>query len=127
MREEIAVLKERAVKAYQRSLEAFERGDYDWSVFLLEQALQLLVKYFLAIKIGYFPRTHSLSLLLEEAGQIDGEFLRFLEENRDALAFLEDAYISSRYLPRRYRREELEGKFGLFEKLARLVERHESV
>jgi len=58
---------------------------------LLEQALQLLIKYFLALKIGCFPRTHSLIRLIEEAGQLEPELVEYLTENRDALMLLEDA------------------------------------
>ncbi len=126
MKEEIRILKERAIAAHRRALEAFNKGDYDWAVFLLEQSLQLLVKYFLALKIGYFPRTYSLSRLLEESGELDQSFSLFLEKNRVAISFLEDAYISSRYLPRRYSRAEVEDKFVLFEELLGIVKRHES-
>lgn len=90
MKEEIDILRVRAIAAHGKALDAFKAGDYDWSAFLLEQALQLLVKYFLALKIGYFPKTYSLSQLMEEAGQLDPRFSEFLEKNRDAVSFLED-------------------------------------
>ena len=124
VREEVLLLKERALKAYERAKEAFEKGDYDWSIFLLEQSVQLLVKHFLAMSIGYFPKTHRLIELLEEAGQVEPRLLSFLKENRDALRLLEDAYINSRYMPARYAREDLEGKFEIFERLLRVVEEH---
>ena len=88
MREEIAIFKERAIKAYEKAKDAFSKGDYDWAVFLLEQALQLLVKYFLALKIGYFPRIHSLSRLIEETEQLDHNFVEFLKKYRDSIFFL---------------------------------------
>jgi len=121
----VAIFKERAVRAYERARDALDKGDCDWAVFLLEQALQLLVKYFLALRIGYFPRTRSLSRLLEEAGELDPGFVEFLREHRDSVAFLEDAYVSSRYLLRRYSRDEVERRLHLFGELLKLVERHE--
>ena len=125
-REEITILKDRAVKAYERAQEAYQAKDYDWSIFLLEQAAQLLVKYFLALKTGYFPRTHSLIRLLEEASYINQEFKDYIKEHRDTLLALEDAYIRARYLPSSYASEDVENKFDLFKKLLRLVEKHES-
>lgn len=40
----------------------------------------------------------------------------------DKLALLEDSYVASGYLPRRYTKREVEDKFKLSEKLLELVE-----
>lgn len=121
MREDVALLRERALKAFELAKKAFEDENYDWAVFLLEQACQLLLKYLLASRIGYFSRTHSLGRLLGEAAEVFGEISGFREKFRDKLGVLEDAYIASRYLGRKYMREDVEGLFVVFEELWRLV------
>ncbi len=125
VKREILLLKERGLKAYERAKDAFEKGDYDWSIFLLEQSVQLLVKYFLVLKIGYFPKTHRLIGLIEEAGQLDHRFTEFLEAHRDELLVLEDAYINSRYMAREYSKIDVENKFRIFEEILKIVEKHE--
>ncbi len=65
------------------SRRAFEDGDYNWSIFLLEQAIQLLIKYLLALKIGYYPKTHRPSKLFEELSELYPEFYEFYRQNRD--------------------------------------------
>ena len=41
------------------------------------------------------------------------------------IAVLEDAYIASRYYPRRYREEDVRDKLEIFKELLELVESHE--
>lgn len=126
MKEEIRILKERARRAVELSHKAFEDKNYDWSIFLLEQACQLLIKYILALKIGYFSKTHSLSRLFEEASEISKNFSAFYNKYREKIALLEDAYINSRYLGRAYKKEDIKGLFLVFEKLLEVIEKHES-
>ena len=122
MREEVEFLRRRSRNAYSLAREAFERGDYDWAIFLLEQSLQLLVKYYLADKLGHYPRSHSISKLLEEAAEVNVKFREFLGKYRDAIGLVEDSYILSRYIPRSYAREEVENKFYLYELLNKIIE-----
>ncbi|MBS7248736.1 MAG: HEPN domain-containing protein, partial [Candidatus Freyarchaeota archaeon] len=121
MREDVALLRERALRAFELAKKAFEDENYDWAVFLLEQACQLLLNHLLASKIGYFSRTHSLDRLLDEAAEVFREVSGFRERFRDKLGVLEDAYIASRYLARRYMKGGVEGLFVVFEELWRLV------
>ncbi len=100
----------------------FRRGYYDWAIVMLEQALQLLIKYYLAREVGYFSKTHNLIDLLKEAGEVDGRFLNYLATFKDSLEVVSDAYISGRYLPRRYDEETVKGKFPLYKELLRIVE-----
>ncbi len=95
MREEIAFLREQSQKAYELAKRAFEDENYNWMIFLIEQALQLLLRYILALRIGYFSKTHRLSTLFEEASEISDEFRKFYEENRDKIAVVEDSYLLS--------------------------------
>jgi HEPN domain-containing protein len=87
-----------------------ERGFYDLAVFSLEQGLQLFLKACL-LKLGAdYPRTHSARKLLEliykvsKSEAISDLLCKFSVE----LGALEDAYITSRYVPRSYSPEEVE-------------------
>ena len=122
MREEVEILKERALQAFDSSKDMFKKGYYDWSIVMLEQALQLLLKYYLARRIGYFSKTHELEKLFREAGNLDGRILEFFLRNLDAIRVVSDSYISGRYLPRRYSKEDVANKFLLFEKLREIVD-----
>ncbi len=99
---------------------------YNWSIFLLEQAIQLLLKYTLALSVGYFSKTRKLAHLFEEVFTVYPEFKRFYLENRDKIKIIEDSYLLSRYLGKDYRKEDVEDKFEVYERLKKLVEEHES-
>lgn len=126
MIEEIEFLKKQSLKAYELSKRAFEDGNYNWSIFLLEQAIQLLIKYLLALKIGHYSKTHKLSRLFEEISELYPEFYEFYRENRDKFTVIEDSYLLSRYLGKEYEKEDVEDKFKLFEELKKMVEKYES-
>jgi HEPN domain-containing protein len=121
MREEIEIFRKRALEAFEGAKLMFERGFYDWAMVLLEQAIQLLLKYFLALKVGYFSKTHELRKLFEEAALIDKRFWNFYLEYKDKLEVLDEAYISGRYLNKTYPKEDVEDKFMVFEKLLELI------
>ena len=121
-REEIKLLKERAIQSFEIAKEACKRGFYGWAMFHLEQFFQLMIKYFLAKEIGYFPKTHSLEELFIEAGKINRDFLKILESNRDKIKILEEAYLGGRYLPFKYSKEDVEDKIKLAERFLRVVE-----
>ncbi len=125
MLEEIEFLKRQSLRAYDLSKRAFEDENYNWSIFLLEQAIQLLIKYLLALKIGHYSKTHKLSKLFEEISELYPEFYEFYRQNRDKFTVIEDSYILSRYLGKEYEREDVEDKFELFEKLKKIVEKYE--
>lgn len=58
--------------------------------------------------MGYYPRTHSLINLIKELSKIVPQVNVLLEEDEIMLTRIGDAYISSRYLPRRYSKREVE-------------------
>ena len=76
----------------------FWRIGYNWLIFLLEQAIQLLLKYTLALSVGYFSKTHKLTHLFEEVFTVYPRLERFYLENRDKIKIIEDSYLLSRYL-----------------------------
>jgi len=102
-----AILKKRA-RAFLESAKAdFERGDYDLVLFHVEQFLQLYLKYLLYLKLGDYPKTHSVTRLLRDLRKVRRETVldKFYDENLEMINLLEEAYITSRYLPREYDEE----------------------
>ncbi|MGC9072334.1 MAG: HEPN domain-containing protein [Acidilobus sp.] len=107
--EDYRYLVERSRRFYETALVQLDRGFYDLAAFSLEQALQLFLKAFL-LRLGVdYPRTHSVRRLLELIHQITGrqEVGELLRRLTLELALLEDAYVTSRYVPRDFSKEEV--------------------
>lgn len=112
-REDIELFKQRALSMYKMSREAIPDGSYDLAAFLAEQAAQLYVKYKILELTGEMPRTQVLRQLLAAladclSGDRKEAVISFIRSNRSLLIRLEEAYIASRYLIRRYDEEEAE-------------------
>ncbi len=94
-------------------------------MFSLEQSLQMFLKARLLESGVDYPRTHSLRRLLEMLAEASpdsaeaarGVLRRFMLE----LGALEDAYITSRYVPREFRREDAERLMAVVEEVMRVV------
>jgi len=89
------------------------RGLYGLAAFSLEQALQLFLKSKMLTAGADFPRTHSVRTLLEILSDLAPEEKKasmksMLNSYLLELGMLEDAYITSRYLPREIKRDEVE-------------------
>ncbi|MCS7139837.1 MAG: HEPN domain-containing protein [Candidatus Nezhaarchaeota archaeon] len=105
--EEAYVMRERAKAFLKNAQRLLEEGVYDLAAFNVEQYCQLMLKYKLLVKTGTYPRTHSIIRLTRELSKIDGRASRVLQDIV-IVTKIEDAYIGSRYLPRRYEKEEVE-------------------
>jgi len=106
----VEFLKERAVQFLEMSKAAAERGFYELALFHAEQALQLYT-YLIYRKLGDFSKTHFLRDLLDKVLELYGAVCNlddFLRRRSAVLALLEHAYITSRYLPFKARREDYE-------------------
>ncbi|QOJ78867.1 HEPN domain-containing protein [Infirmifilum lucidum] len=120
---EAEVLRERANEFLIAAEDLFSKGFYDLAAFSVEQYCQLIVKYKLLVKVGYYPRTHSLVSLIRELSKVAPQVKVLLEEDEVIIARIEDAYIGSRYLPRRYSRREVEDMLKFVkDKFRRVVE-----
>ena len=99
-----AVLKKRARTFLESAKAGFDRGGYDLVLFHVEQFLQLYLKYLLYLRLGDYPKTNSITGLLKDLRRISREEVLeyFHEENLEMIHLLEEAYITSRYLPREY-------------------------
>jgi len=104
--EEAELLRLRA-EACRNAERLYAEGEYDLAAFGVEQYCRLMLKYKLLLKTGAYPRTHSLIRLVRELAKAAEGAGRLLEDVV-MLTKIEDAYIGSRYLPRRYEREEVE-------------------
>ncbi|MGC8577348.1 MAG: HEPN domain-containing protein [Thermoproteota archaeon] len=107
---EVRLLRRGAKAFLVRAFDSLNSGDHDLASFLSEQAIQLHLKSILLEKLGDYPRTHSISLLisiLKKTSSYDA-LVKFLEERRKDVSLMEDAYIASKYLIKEYTREEAE-------------------
>jgi HEPN domain-containing protein len=107
---DVEFLKEGALQFLEMSKAAAERDFYELALFHAEQALQLYIKY-LIYKLGDFPTTHFLRDLLNKVLELYGAVCNlddFLRRRSAVFALLEHAYITSRYLPFKARREDYE-------------------
>jgi len=98
------LLRKRALSFLRDARGDFEHGDYDLVLFHVEQLIQLYSKYLLYKRVGDYPKTHSIVRLLKDVAKVydSRELNDFLSRNLEAIYLLEEAYISSRYLPREY-------------------------
>lgn len=93
-------LKKNALKFLEEAREAFGKGDYNLTMFFVEQFFQLSLKYLLYKKYGDFPKTHSLKVLFELTK--DKSLIEYYRENLDLFRDIELSYIASRYLDVEY-------------------------
>ena len=107
--EEAELLRRRAESFLRNALRLIEEGEADLAVFSLEQYCKLILKYKLLVYTGSYPRAHSIRLLIRELGRVDSRVLVLVNDVRNLhyIARLEEAYISSRYLPYEYTIEEV--------------------
>ena len=117
MKKEVEILLKRAEGFLKDALEDLKRGDYDLAMFHIEQACQLKAKI-LEIA-GYYERTQSLRKLLSDLSTVfkKTEIEEFVSKNWTSLRNLEFAYITSRYLPEEFKKEEVEAALELYKKL----------
>lgn len=102
-------LKKRAGQFEEEAQEAFRKGNYNFTLLFVEQALQLYLKYMLAKEVGDFPKSHGPIHLFEALSSILGDrVVSFLSDNRMMLDLLTEAYVGSRYIDMEYGRETAE-------------------
>ncbi|MEM2015396.1 MAG: HEPN domain-containing protein [Candidatus Methanomethylicia archaeon] len=110
---EIDLLKKRAESFLKNAEYLINTMEYDLAIFNIEQYCQLILKYKLLMETGSYPRTYSLRRLIRELGKIHPEILELLEKEDylHKIARLEEAYISSRYLPITYEEKDVKSLY----------------
>lgn len=96
-------LKKRAEEFLKGFKYYFKERDYNLAAFNLEQTAQLYLKYYLFLRLKDYPRTHSLETLLKALTKAyphkKGQIEKILEKDASIIGDLEQAYLTSRYLP----------------------------
>jgi HEPN domain-containing protein len=123
---EVNILRGRAAAFMRHAELALRDGEYDLSCFASEQASQLFVKSVMLEVVGEMPRVHGvremLAVLVASVPEAEEPVSEFVKGNRDKLRALDDAYISSRYLPSTYQREDAEELVETARRILRLGE-----
>jgi HEPN domain-containing protein len=112
----------------------FEDAEYDISrkkwflaAFHLEQVCQLYLKYYLFKKLGDFPKLHSLSELLLELEKVypqrKKEIGKIRKEKASTIGDLDQAYITSRYLPVEFNKFQVENMLKFTNFLIKFLEK----
>lgn len=103
-------LLERAKSFFGNAHDLLRKGEYALAAFSFEQAAQLHLKYILFLKLKQFPPTHSLRELLRAIGKAyvrQKEVDTLIEKNIHLIVDLEQAYITSRYLPAEFSKNQV--------------------
>lgn len=124
MSNESGFLKKRAIEFWERASEDFQKARYNLSALDVEQAVQLWLKHLIFLKAGDFPKTHYLDELIGTVSEVYGRenILNFYKERVLEFKSLEDAYITSRYFPKEFSREEARKIMKLAEELFDLIQ-----
>ena len=113
-------LKKNAMKFLEKAEESFEKGDYNFTMFFVEQFFQLILKYLIAKTFGEFPKTYNLKVLFELTG--DEKLTEFYRNNVDLLREIELSYVASRYFDVEYSKNVAEKSLNLAKKFLKVVE-----
>jgi len=98
---EAEILRKRSNDFLEEAGHLIDIKKYDLAIFNLDQYCNLILKYKLLIKLGYYPRTHSLKELINKLSDLDNN-IKDLINNEKYLLYIgriTDAYISARYMP----------------------------
>jgi HEPN domain-containing protein len=123
--EEIEILKKRALRFLENGIELLEKDVLDLAAFNFQQFSELYLKYKLVEISGEYPKTHSIKRLLRELAKLtssEEKVAKFIEENIDRISNLENAYITSRYIPVEFERKEVENMREIAESLKKFVD-----
>lgn len=120
--EQAKILKKRALSFLKNARRNVKENETDLAAFNAEQAAQLLLKYFLFMKVGDYPKTHSLKTPFKEVVKVFPKLRKTFEENINLIGDMESAYIGARYLPFGYLEEEVRRMIKFVEMLKREID-----
>ncbi len=102
----------RSKEFYETALMQIDKGFLGLAALSLEQSLQLFLKAKLLENGLDYPRTHSIRRLLELLAEVidmplSQKINQLIDKYSLELALLEDAYVTSRYIPRDFRKDDV--------------------
>ena len=121
-KEEVKILRERAKTFLENARFNFKNKKFDVAAFNIEQFCQLYLKAKLVELTGEFSKTHSLIELLKQLPFVSKKVNTFIKKNVEYLTKLEDVYVTARYLPRKFLKEEVENLFKFASKFKKFVD-----
>ena len=109
--DEYRIFLKRAGGFYKTALFQLDNGLFDLAAFSLEQYLKLFLKAVLLENGVYFPRIPGvralIRLLIDLKKNQFSKLSSLLDKYELELSLLEDAYITSRYIPKEFTESEL--------------------
>lgn len=121
---EVNLLRDRSLRMLNSGRRSLLDGNHDIAAFMADQAAQLYLKSTILEATGEMPRLHAIRKLmsvLKDISRKPNPVDDFIRENRSLLIRLEEAYISSRYMPREYDKEEAEELLDFAQKVIEFV------
>lgn len=124
--DEVEYLMKRAKEFLETAKYQISNGFYGLAVFSLEQALQLYLKSRILAWGVEYPKTHSVRSLLEmlsdlATGEERSAIRSLVDDYLLELGVLEDAYITSRYVMREFKKGEVERLMNVVTKVMKNV------
>lgn len=118
-------LKTRAGKFWSMANQEHQRTEFNMSALFTEQAVQLFTKHLIYAYLGEFPKTHLIGELIESLSEAYQKpaILDFYHLHSNEFLALEDAYITSRYIPREFNQSEADGFIRLANQYFSLLEK----
>ncbi|BDC17852.1 HEPN domain-containing protein [Acidianus sp. HS-5] len=102
-KEVVDAFKSRSLRFFEEAVSDVEKGWYDFTLFHLEQSLQLALKAVILENKGSYPFTHDIDELINCLGKT--EVMELRDKNKDVITLLKLAYTGSRYFPTAYDKE----------------------
>jgi HEPN domain-containing protein len=121
-------LTERAERFYSLGKRLLEEETLDLAAFHFQQAAELWLKYQLFEELGDYPKTHSLKALIGDlpaVSNLESELKSLFDQRIDVISNLQNAYITSRYLPGDFRQKEVKNMQELVTELKHLLQSNE--
>jgi len=101
---------------------------YSLAAFDLEQTLQLYLKYYIFLKLADFPKTHDLIELLKGIGRVykkETAIEKILKEKPNLISDLNQAYLTSRYLPVEFSKQQVENMKEFVKEIIKFLKSYE--
>ncbi len=116
-------LKNNAKKFFSLGERLLNEDEYNLAMFNLGQALQLGLKYIIYQFTGDFPKIHNAVKLFSIVIELTNnqELKNILKQENIVLDLLEDAYISSRYLPTEFSKDTAEKAYNIVKRILKVL------